>query len=167
MCVLYCMYLPAVFCRLFVMKRLQETACRYNQQSTQRKNYEHLGMSINNVLYCRFSFMDLLDFQLIFRRSRTRFRRYNSCEHSITKNPAKTAGMYIQQSTHIKVMYIELCNQVMYSIVGSHLWIRLIFSSSSRGAGARLRHYNSGPHSITKKPTNNCRYAHTIQHNCK
>ena len=39
----------------------------------------------------------------------------------------------------------------MYSIVGSHLWIRLIFSSSSRGGRARFRRYNSCTHSITKK----------------
>ena len=38
----------------------------------------------------------------------------------------------------------------MYSIVGSHLWISLIFISSSRGGLARFRRYNSGTHSITK-----------------
>ena len=39
----------------------------------------------------------------------------------------------------------------MYSIVGSHLWIRLMFSSTSRDAGARFRRYDSSTHSITKK----------------
>ena len=41
----------------------------------------------------------------------------------------------------------------MFSIVGSHLWIRLIFTSSSRGAGAHFRRYNYRTHSITKKTT--------------
>ena len=39
----------------------------------------------------------------------------------------------------------------MYSIVGSHLWIRLIFSLSSRAGGARFRRYNSCTRFNTKK----------------
>ena len=39
----------------------------------------------------------------------------------------------------------------MYSIVGFPLWIRLFFSSSSRGGGARFRRYNSCTRFITKK----------------
>ena len=63
-------------------------------------------------------------------------------------------------------MYIQVCTQVMYHIVGSHLCISLIFSSSSRGA---LSHFGI----ITqytfyyKKPTNNFRYAHKIEHTHK
>ena len=41
----------------------------------------------------------------------------------------------------------------MYSIVGSHLWIRLIFSSSSRGAGAHFQHYKANPNCATKTKT--------------
>ena len=43
----------------------------------------------------------------------------------------------------------------MYSIVGSHLCIPLVFSSSSRGAEARFRRYNSRTHYNTKKATKN------------
>ena len=39
----------------------------------------------------------------------------------------------------------------MYTIEGSHLWIRLIFSSSSRRAGSRFRRYISRTRFITKK----------------
>ena len=41
----------------------------------------------------------------------------------------------------------------MYSIVGSHLWISLHFSSSSRGALARLPRYHSCAYFVTKNPT--------------
>ena len=51
----------------------------------------------------------------------------------------------------------------MYSILDSHLRIRLIFSSSSRGTGAQFRRYNSCTHSISKKPTKNCRQVYAIQ----
>ena len=60
-------------------------------------------------------------------------------------------------------MYIQVCTQVMYSIVGSHLCISLIFSSFSRRAIGRFQHYNSRTHSITKKPTENFRQVHKIE----
>ena len=47
-------------------------------------------------------------------------------------------------------MNIYVFTYVMYSIVGSHLWISLIFISSLRGALGRFRRYNSGIHSIKK-----------------
>ena len=58
-----------------------------------------------------------------------RFRRYNSCKHSTTKKACKKlqVGTYLQFSKHIKIMYIQICYYAMYFIVGSHLWIRLIF----------------------------------------
>ena len=44
------------------------------------------------------------------------------------RGSTKTAGRYIQQSTHIKIyLHLQVCTQVMDSIVGSHLWIRFIF----------------------------------------
>ena len=41
----------------------------------------------------------------------------------------------------------------MYSNVGSRLWIRLIFSSSSRGAEAHFRHFKTNPNCATKTKT--------------
>ena len=55
----------------------------------------------------------------------------------------------------------------MYSIVGSDLSIHFLFCSSSRGARARFRRYNSCTHSITKKPYKNYRQVHTIEHTHK
>ena len=62
----------------------------------------------------------------------------------------------------MKTIYV--CTKVMYYIVGSHLRISLVFRSFLRGALGRFRRYNSGSHSITKKPTKNCRWVHPIEH---
>ena len=70
-------------------KRIQKTAGRYIQQSTQINNYLHLGIYLGYVLYCRFSFTDQLGFQLITRGGLARFRRYNSCTRSISKKLTK------------------------------------------------------------------------------
>ena len=109
-------------------------------------------MYLGNVLYCRFSFMDLLDVQLIFERVLSRFQRYNSRTHFITKKNYKKlqVGTCIRAQALI-ILYIQVCTQAMYSYVASHLWIGLIFSSSSRGTFARFRRYTSRTHFITKK----------------
>ena len=54
----------------------------------------------------------------------------------------------------------------MYSLVGSNLWINLIFSSSLRGGLARFWRYNPGTHSIAKRAYRNTvdRYIQYITH---
>ena len=49
-------------------------------------------------------------------------------------------------------MYILYVLSQCSFFVGFYLWICLIFWSSSRWALARFRRYNSGTHSITKRP---------------
>ena len=55
----------------------------------------------------------------------------------------------------------------LYYIVGSHLWIHFIFSSSSRRTGACFRRYNSRTHSITNKANKKFRQVHTIEYTHK
>ena len=91
------------------------------------------------------------------------FRRYKQCTNSKSEKPTKTGGRYILYSSAntYKIMYIQVCTQVMYSFIGSHLCISLISCSSSRGALSHFWHYNYRTHSITKKPTKPAgRYIH-------
>ena len=137
----------------------------YIQYSTHTKHYLNLGIYLGNVLYCRFAFMDSLDSQLIFERGWSpvsALQLLYTFYHKISFQ--KTGGRYIQQRMQTKNNLHQLCTQVLYSIVASHLWIRLIFSSSSKRAEACLRRFNSCTHSITKQPTRNCRQVHTIEH---
>ena len=85
-----------------IMKKTKKSAGRYIQQSPHMNNYLHSGMNQDNILYCRFLLMYQLDFQLIFVRGLTLFRRYNSRTHSNTKKPTKNFCRYIQQSPKIR-----------------------------------------------------------------
>ena len=84
---------------LSIIKKPKQTAGRYIQYRKHIDNYMHLGMYSGNVLYCRFSFIDQLDFKRIFERALFRFLRYSSC--TLKKITTKTAGRYIKESTHI------------------------------------------------------------------
>ena len=91
------------------------------------------------------------------------FRHYNLVHMLLQKSLQKLQVGTNNRAQLKTIMYIQVCTQVMYSIVGSHLCISLIFSSFSRRAIGRFQHYNSRTHSITKKPTENFRQVHKIE----
>ena len=136
-------------------KRLQKN-CRYLHtiEHTQNKIYiqvcfQAMYPNVGSQLWIHLIFSSSL------RPAGAHFRPYNSRTHSIAKSIQKTAGRHIQQRLHTKHYLYQVCTQAMYSILGSHLWTRLIFSSSLIEAGALFWRNNSRTHSITKKPTKN------------
>ena len=151
----------------YIAKKHTNSAGRYIQQSTHINNYVHLGMYLGNVLYCRFPFMDQHDFQRIFERALLIFGGLTQVQFSNFKKPTRTlqVGRCIRSHTK-KIVEIQVCTQVIYSIVSSHLWICIIFTLSLRGALVRFRPYNSCTLSI-KKAYKNCRQVHTIEHTHK